>query len=109
MNSIPQRDSSPDAFRLAAKLETYEAHLQAAADGRDPATWRCATQELKEMVAMSHALPQFAVGIVDIARQHLHLLGSVASSQGASPADELHQLRITIDRLREQCLGLVRQ
>jgi hypothetical protein len=108
LNSIPNRDSSPDAFRLAARLELYGSHLDAADGGRNPASWHSATQELKDMVAMSHALPQFAVDIIDIARQHLLVLGSVASSSHAVPLEDWDRLRVTAASLREKCLGLVR-
>ena len=109
MNLTTQRDSSPEVFRLAAKLEMYDSHLEATATGRDPATWRRATQQLKEMVAMWHGLPQFAVEIMDIARQHLRLLAAVASGAGAAPPEDVRQLCATVDLLREKCLGLVRQ
>jgi hypothetical protein len=108
MNLPLNRDISPDAFRLAAKLETYEAHLDTPlAIVHDRGRWRAAWRDLQQIVAMAHALPQLAVEITDIVRGHLRLLASIAAN--AAPRQHEREQRLAIALLHEKCVALVRQ
>lgn len=116
--SAPARsvEVSAAAFQLAARLECYEADLEALSrSGFDPARYRLLVHQLRDIGASTLALPPLAADLMQITIQHFELIRLLCRPRvaSASPRDQaqaqlLRQQCEAVRAVRSKCLRLIR-
>jgi hypothetical protein len=108
---------STAAFQLAARLEAYEADLEALArDGFDPARYRLLVHQLRDIGASTMALPQLAADLMQITIQHFELIRLLCRPRaaGASVRDQAQAVLLrkqcdAVRAVRDKCVRLIRR
>jgi hypothetical protein len=110
------RERSVAAFELAARLESYEADLEALSrSGFDPARYRLLVHQLRDIGASTLALPPLAADLMQITIQHFDLIRllcrprvATASVRDQAQAELLRQQCEAVRAVRNKCVRLIR-
>jgi hypothetical protein len=114
--SARSRELSAAAFDLAARLEAYEADLEALSRGGfDPARYRLLVHQLRDIGASTLALPALAADLMQITIQHFELIRLLcrprvasAAARDLAQAQLLRQQCDAVRAVRNKCVRLIR-